>query len=153
MSAMASASVRLLTVETPTHGRVLVEDSADPSSRRLLVVFHGYAQSADDILSEVRQIPGVSGWRVAAVQALHRFYARDRQKTVASWMTREDRELAIADNVTYVDRVIDGLQEPPRPPIPRLPRFLPRHRNGVSSGAAWCAPPERRHRARRGHST
>ncbi|MBA3886561.1 MAG: hypothetical protein H0X67_12650, partial [Acidobacteria bacterium] len=36
-----------------------------------------------------------------SVQGLHRFYTR-REEVVASWMTREDRELAIADNVGYV---------------------------------------------------
>lgn len=116
-----------LIIETPTHGRVLVEEPADPSTR-LLVAFHGYAQNAEDILADVRRIPGASGWRIAAVQALHRFYARDHQTVVASWMTREDRDLAIADNVEYVDRVIDELQAStllvPRgapPPLGRAP--------------------------------
>src|ERR671914_443656 len=43
---------------------------------------------------------------IVSVQALHRFYTR-HNTIVASWMTREDRELAIADNVDYVGRVLD----------------------------------------------
>jgi hypothetical protein len=48
-------------------------------------------------------------------QALHRFYTRDSSKVIASWMTREDREIAVADNVGYVDAVIDQAQGD-RPP-------------------------------------
>jgi predicted esterase len=99
--------VRTIAVETTTHGRVLVEDAARSSSGRLLVAFHGYGQNADEMLSDVRAIPGASGWQIISVQALHRFYTRNDQGVVASWMTRQDREHAIADNILYVDRVID----------------------------------------------
>jgi predicted esterase len=101
--------VTLLSIPTPTHGRVLVEDAADSSSPRrgLIVAFHGYGQSAEDMLADVRRIPGASAWTLASVQGLHRFYARDNQRVIASWMTRQDRELAIADNVEYVNRVVE----------------------------------------------
>ena len=95
-----------LSIETTTHGRILVEDAADVVSPRLLVTFHGYGQSARTILEEVARIPGIDAWRVASVQGLHRFYTRDDQSVVASWMTREDREQAIADNLGYVNRVV-----------------------------------------------
>jgi len=98
--------VRTLSIETPVHGRVLIEDAADGFAVRL-VAFHGYGQSADDILSEVQRIPGAVAWQIVAVQGLHRFYTRTDQQVVASWMTRQDRELAIADNIQYVDRVLD----------------------------------------------
>jgi predicted esterase len=106
---------RALTIETITHGRVLVEDAADSSLRRgTLVVFHGYGQSAEDMLGEVCRIAGASAWTIVAVQALHRFYTRDNQRVIASWMTRQDRELAIADNVEYVDRALAevGIEAP-----------------------------------------
>jgi predicted esterase len=93
-------------VATQTHGRVLTKDAADSLSPNILVVFHGYAQSAEIALMDVSSIPGVvERWRVVAIQALHRFYAKD-ERVVASWMTRQDREEAIADNVAYVDRVV-----------------------------------------------
>ena len=95
-------------VETATHGLVLVDEPQDPYSGRLLVACHGYAQNAEIMLEDARRIPGVKeGWRVVSVQALHRFYARADQSVVASWMTRQDRELAIADNVAYLDRAVD----------------------------------------------
>jgi predicted esterase len=96
-------------VETITHGRVIVKDAAGSSSGRLLVACHGYAQNADIMLEDASRIPGVTDeWRIASVQALHRFYARGEQVVVASWMTRQDREVAIADNVAYLDRVVEA---------------------------------------------
>ena len=98
--------MRVLSVQTPTHGRVLIEDAAGSFSGRVMVAFHGYSQSADDMLAEVRQIPGADRWRLVSVQALHRFYTRRDQQVVASWMTRQDREHAIADNIAYVNQVV-----------------------------------------------
>lgn len=98
--------MRAINVEATTHGRVLVEDAAGSFSGRLLVGFHGYGQHAQHMLDELRQIPGADGWRLVAVQALHPFYTRGDREVVASWMTREDRELAIADNIAYVDRAV-----------------------------------------------
>jgi predicted esterase len=102
--------MRSLSIETTTHGRVLIEDSLVKSPRRLLVGFHGYAQNADEMLSELKQLPGSEEWALVSIQGLHRFYARgSNEKVVASWMTREDRELAIADNIAYVNRVVDSV--------------------------------------------
>jgi hypothetical protein len=55
-------------------------------------------------VEEASRIPGVTEkWRIASVHALHRFYARSEQVVVASWMTRQDREVAIADKVPYAN--------------------------------------------------
>jgi len=48
-------------------------------------------------------------WSLVSIQALHRFYRSGGQVMAASWMTREDRDLLIADNVTYVDAVLDAI--------------------------------------------
>lgn len=92
-------------IETPVHGRYL-HLARDP--RRLLVGFHGYAETADAHLAQIEQVPGIGEWSVAAVQALHPFYTRS-QEVVASWMTKLDREEAIADNIEYVRRVVAAL--------------------------------------------
>jgi predicted esterase len=72
-----------------------------------IVGFHGYAQSAEDMMDVLHRVPGSAEFTLVSVQALHRFYARGDQKIVASWMTRQDREETIADNVAYVDRVLE----------------------------------------------
>jgi predicted esterase len=99
---------RLIQIETPVHGRVLIEDAAVPPSRGVMVAFHGYGERADDVLAHVRQIPGADAWVCVAPQALHRFYSRRHERVVASWMTREDRALAIADNLSYLAGVLDA---------------------------------------------
>lgn len=68
----------------------------------MLVGFHGYAQTADDMMAELTQIPGAEAWAKVSIQALHPFYIRSDSKVVANWMTRQDRDLAIADNIAYV---------------------------------------------------
>jgi predicted esterase len=105
----------VISIETTTHGRVLVVRTDGAAAAGLIVAFHGYGQSADDLLSEIEKIPGISGWDVASVQGLHRFYTRGDAAVVANWMTRQDREEAIADNIAYVDRVVEQLTEI-RPP-------------------------------------
>ena len=57
----------------------------------------------------MRSIPGAEHWTLISVQALHRFYSRS-QSVVASWMTSQDREAAITDNLAFVDRVLAELR-------------------------------------------
>jgi len=96
-------------IATRVHGRYLVRSPASRDSSRAVIGFHGYGQSADDMLEELARIPGTDECLLVSVQGLHRFYDRGRDRIVASWMTREDRELAIADNVQYVDAVVAAL--------------------------------------------
>jgi predicted esterase len=96
--------------EARAHGRYLLRVPPGSGPWPLLLGFHGYAENAEVHLQALSQIPGVERWLVAAVQALHPFYNREQQ-VVASWMTREDRDLAIADNLAYVSRVLDGIRE------------------------------------------
>ena len=100
--------MRVLSVPTPAHGRILVEDPAGSFSGRMLVGCHGYGQNAAMMLEDLRRIPGAEAWRLVAVQALHRFYTRGDQAVVASWMTREDREPAIEDNIEYLNRAVQA---------------------------------------------
>ena len=112
---MRKTTPDVISVETTTHGRVVVARADGAAAAGLLVAFHGYGQSADSLLIEIEKIPGISRWDVASVQGLHRFYTRGDAAVIASWMTRQDREDAIADNIAYVDRVVQQLTEV-RPP-------------------------------------
>jgi predicted esterase len=100
--------MRELNVPVTTHGRVLADDDRDDVARplQLLVGCHGYAQNADEMMDMLRGIPGGGQWTRVSVQALHRFYRGRAEVTVASWMTRQDRDLMIGDNVAYVDAAI-----------------------------------------------
>jgi predicted esterase len=100
----------VLSIPTPTHGRVLVEDAASASnSGRVIIGCHGYAQNAPIMLKDLNTIPGIDAWRRVSVQALNRFYTRGDEAVVASWMTREDREDAIADNIQYLQNVVSAV--------------------------------------------
>ena len=60
-------------------------------------------------MAVLQRIPRASGWLLVAVQALHPFYTKN-ERIVASWMTRQDRELAITDNVRYVAGVVEAVK-------------------------------------------
>jgi len=105
---MAEITERL--VATTVHGRYLLRPGPP---ERLLVGFHGYAENADMHLAELLCIPGSERWTVVAVQGLHPFYNRT-QEVVANWMTRQNRQEAIADNIAYVKKVLADLPAPER---------------------------------------
>ena len=92
-------------IAATTHGRVLVHHPRT-TSRGLLVGFHGYLENADIQLERVLAIPGALEFTVLSVQGLHRVYRGRTDEVVASWMTRQDRESAIADNLAYVDAAV-----------------------------------------------
>jgi hypothetical protein len=100
--------MNVLQIETPVHGRVLFEDRGN---ERLLVGFHGYAETAEIHMAELAKLPGIGEWSVAAVQALHPFYSKGGTVIGANWMTSLDRELAIADNINYVRRTLAALPQ------------------------------------------
>ena len=97
------------TVATRTHGRYLIEM---PEHRvATLVGFHGYQENAAINIEVLRQIAGARPIGLVSVQGLNRFYTRANESVVASWMTNQDRELAIADNVEYVGHVLRKVTE------------------------------------------
>jgi predicted esterase len=75
----------------------------------MLIGFHGYGEDAEAQLERLRAIAESTRWLIVSIQGLHRFYQRRTNRVVASWMTRQDRESAIADNVAYVTRCIDAV--------------------------------------------
>jgi predicted esterase len=118
--------MRTFNVETRTHGRVVVRDAADPIA--VVVGFHGYMEDAEIQMDRLIRIHGSERWTLASVQALHRFYRGKSQVVSASWMTRQDRELMIADNIEYVSRVVETL----------VPSTAPLITVGFSQGVAMA---------------
>lgn len=120
-------------IATLVHGRYLVEVPPQPQEGEtcpVLVGFHGYGETAEKHLNELRKIPGANQWILCAVQALHPFYNRTGE-VIAGWMTRQDRELAIEDNVRYVSGVVAELHR--TLPVSDRLVFL-----GFSQGAAMA---------------
>ena len=102
---MTEAVPSLATIEARTHGRYLVRVPRIAGPWPLLGGFHVYAENAGDHMDALQAIPGTETWLLVSIQALHPFYTR-KDRVVGSWMTRDERELAIADNIDYVGRVL-----------------------------------------------
>jgi predicted esterase len=109
--------VSVHTIAISTLGRYLVDPAERPTG--LLVGFHGQSETAAIELDHLRQIRGDRRWTLVSVQGLNRYYTR-KGDVVAAWMTREDRELVIADNIRYVRTVLDAVREK----FPDLPSRL-----------------------------
>ena len=112
---MAIATVRTLSVRAPTHGRVLVRDVGSPKG--LFVGFHGYKETAEIQMDRLTGVAGADQWTLVSAQGLNRFYSGQTQDVVAAWMTRQDREDAIRDNIDYIDNVIDHVRTGDEPVV------------------------------------
>ena len=96
-------------IETRIHGRYLVSTPPGDGPHPWLLGFHGYGEQAAQQLTVLDALDPDRRWAHVSVQGLHRFYTRG-EEVVASWMTREDRELAIADNTGYVTGVVAAVR-------------------------------------------
>jgi predicted esterase len=79
-------------------------------------------------------------WTRVSIQALNRFYIRGDAHVVSSWMTREDRDQAIADNIAYVDAALEHIalgtrHKPHEAPSTQHPALV---FTGFSQGAAMA---------------
>lgn len=105
---MSSSTYDARLIPTRTHGRILVRE-ASGTVRGVLVGFHGYMENADIQMPRLEALAADPGWTLVSIQALHRFYRSNGEDVVASWMTRQDRDAAIADNIDYVDAALDAV--------------------------------------------
>ena len=112
------------------------EGNGAEAVRDLWIVCHGYGQLAAKFLEPF--VPLETPWRrIVAPEGLSRFYL-DRSRVGvntqagvgATWMTREDREHEIEDQISYLDALLDRLQPEAAAPGVRL-RIL-----GFSQGVA-----------------
>jgi predicted esterase len=104
------------TIAATTHGRYLSLDAGDDRPAGLLVGFHGQSETAAIQMAHLEAIRNTRPWLLVSIQGLNRYYTR-KGDVVAAWMTREDRDVAIEDNLAYVRSVIEqvraALPDPP----------------------------------------
>jgi predicted esterase len=79
-------------------------------------------------MERLEALPGAVRWTLISVQGLHRFYRGRSEDVVAGWMTRQDRDEMIADNIEYVDRAMDAA----------APADVPLFTTGFSQGVAMA---------------
>lgn len=128
----------------PRSARYLVQGDLAARPAALWFACHGYGQLAERFL---RRFAPLDDGRtvVVAPEALSRFYLEPIERGLpaaerrvgATWMTREDREADIADNVRYLDLLHAHVLAP----LPEPPGTV--HALGFSQGAAtvvrWAA--------------
>ncbi|NTW52858.1 MAG: phospholipase [Chlorobiaceae bacterium] len=97
-------------IEITVSGRYLIEIPAGDGPFRILAGFHGYGQTAEEEMELLRRVPGSDCWLRCSIEALHPFLNK-RGDPGACWMTRRERDLRIAENVRYVDAVLDRVKQ------------------------------------------
>lgn len=98
------------------------------TAKALWIALHGYGHLARYFL---RSFEGLEQEvLIAAPEGLSRYYTDNAHTRVgATWMTREDREHEIADQITYLDKLAEDLRN-------RCPSGTPLHVLGFSQGVA-----------------
>lgn len=77
---------------------------------KLLIVLHGYGQLAEFFIRKFNGVP--EDYLIVAPEGMHRFYLNGTSGRVgASWMTKEDRESDIADNLNWLTQLFAELTE------------------------------------------
>ncbi|MCB0343643.1 MAG: hypothetical protein KDD66_00925 [Bdellovibrionales bacterium] len=95
-----------LVLETNVTGRALLQPAAD-SCKATVLGFHGYAENAEIQLSRLEMLLPDRSWNLISVQGLYAFYNRTGD-VVASWMTKQNREAAIRNNLAFINAVIEN---------------------------------------------
>jgi predicted esterase len=96
-------------IAVATHGRYLIVPPGVSGPAPILAGFHGYAEDAEMQLARLRGLPGSERCLIVSIQGLHSFYNRRTNQVVASWMTKQNREEAIADNIAYVKNCLHAV--------------------------------------------
>lgn len=95
-------------ISTMTHGRYLLAQHRVTQASFLIAGFHGYSENADIHLRRLQEIH-IEDCHYCSIQGLHTFY---RQKHIAaSWMSSQNREAHIQDNIAYIDAVLSQLSD------------------------------------------
>lgn len=90
------------TIETKKTARYTVEGNIQ-SAKQILYVLHGYGQLAKFFIRKFNSIVSEE-IAIVAPEGMHRFYLKGSGGRVgASWMTKEARELDIADNIEFLN--------------------------------------------------
>jgi len=98
-------------IAVATHGRYLIVPPEVAGPAPILAGFHGYAEDAETQLGRLRGVSGSERCLIVSIQGLHSFYNRRTNQVVASWMTKQNRDEAIADNIAYVKTCLDAVAD------------------------------------------
>jgi predicted esterase len=93
----------------PRTARYYTLGEPGPATREIWIVCHGYGQLARDFVANFTPV-SAPGRTIVGPEALSRYYLDDTRggshatsQVGATWMTREDRDSEIADQISYLD--------------------------------------------------
>lgn len=85
--------------------RYFLSKELDKKVKKVIFVFHGYAQNADDFLESCIELSSEE-ILIVAPEGLSKFYWKDfSSKPSSSWMTSLERENEIKDIMSYLNQV------------------------------------------------
>ena len=82
----------------------------DAANTTILYVLHGYGQLAKYFIQKFKSLP--TNLIIVAPEGMHRFYKKGSSGRVgASWMTKEEREIDISDNLNWLTALDNKLSD------------------------------------------
>ena len=78
------------------------------TAKTILYVLHGYGQLSEYFIKKFENLQ--DDYFIVAPEGMHRFYLKGSSGRVgASWMTKEDRDNDISDNLNWLNELADDL--------------------------------------------
>lgn len=108
---MPQKALQTYHIATQTHGRYCLSVPENQGPWPLLMGLHGYAEKAETQMQRLVSIEQAQAWMLLCPQALNAFYTPGHADVVAGWMTRQDRDIAITDNIAYLSSLLDIVLE------------------------------------------
>lgn len=92
-------------IETTKTARYYTLGNVNSETRNIWMVLHGYAQQGEAFIQYFKNF-AEQGDYIIAPEGLSKFYTKGLLGNVgASWMTKEDRENEIKDNIAYLEKL------------------------------------------------
>lgn len=101
-------------IEVPRTARYFSMNDRTADTRFVWLVFHGYGQLAEYFIKHFEELNAEEN-TIVAVEGLSRFYVDGLTGRVgASWMTKDERELEIKDQSSYINAVMEDCDIDPK---------------------------------------
>ncbi len=127
-------NVKSHTLEVTRSARWFHIGESPQTSNEIIVVLHGYGQHPSYMLNSLQSLEA-PGRCICAPEGLSKFYIRGTNGRVgASWMTRDNRQQEITDQIAYLTFWLKSLEI-----LETTPITLIGFSQGVATAARWIA--------------
>lgn len=127
-------NVKSHTLEVTRSARWFHIGESPKNSNEIIVILHGYGQHPSYMLNSLQSLEA-PGRCLCAPEGLSKFYIHGTNGRVgASWMTRDNRQQEITDQIAYLTFWLKSLEIPETTPV-----TLIGFSQGVATAARWSA--------------